>query len=308
MSRIIKAVIGALAFAITAQTAMAADMPRKAPLYKAPVVVPFSWTGFYVGANAGYSWGRASADLTQTSVTSTTATITTGGTPIASATVVSPPSVFAGNDRVRMNGWLGGFQAGYNWQISQWVLGIEGDIQATGERGGTTLFCFPLGTPCGAGTLASGTANYNLRWLGTLRGRAGVTWDRVLLYYTGGLAVGQIRVDVTDSIAGGLLTPATVATASNNVTRAGWVLGAGIEGAVTDNWSVKVEYLHVDLGSFDTSANGLATGAFSTTIGAFVTTLTQTTTFNSQVRARFIDDIVRVGVNYRFGGPVVAKY
>src|SRR5437899_615708 len=77
MRKILVAGIGLLAFAAMTQGAAAADMPVKAPLYKAPIVVPFSWTGFYVGVNAGYSWGRANTDLTETSITTTTATITT---------------------------------------------------------------------------------------------------------------------------------------------------------------------------------------------------------------------------------------
>jgi outer membrane immunogenic protein len=306
MRNLVVAGLGLLAVAAMPQRAGAADLPVKAPL--APVAVPFSWTGFYVGANVGYSVGRADTDLGETSVTSTTATITTlGGTPIATATVVSAPVVFAGSDRAKMNGWLAGVQAGYNWQFDRWVWGIEGDVQVAGERGGTS-FCFPTGTPCGAATTAIGTANYSLPWLGTLRGRTGATFDRVLLYVTGGLAAGQVRADFNDGIAPGVLTPAGTATASGNVTRLGWVIGAGIEGAVTNNWSVKLEYLHVDLGSVSASATGSTMGSQSFTIGDFITTLSQTTTFNSAFRARVTDDIVRIGLNYRFGGPVVARY
>jgi len=308
MRNILVAGLGLLAVAV-AQGAAAADMPVTAPLYKAPVVVPFSWTGFYVGENAGYSWGRANTDLTKGSITTTTATITDlAGAPIASASVVAAPVVFAASDRARMNGWLGGFQAGYNWQVDRWVWGIEGDFQGTGERGGTTVFCFPVGVPCGAATTATGSADYSLRWLGTLRGRAGLTWDRVMLYATGGLAVGQIRADYTDGIAAGEQTPAAVAVASTSVTRAGWVLGGGVEGALTDNWSVKVEYLHVDLGSFDGSSTGSTSGSFSAVLGNFRTTRAQTTTFASLFSTRFTDDIIRVGLNYRLGGPVGARY
>jgi len=229
MRKVLVAGLGLLAVVAMPRGTMAADLPVKAP--PPPVAVPFSWTGFYVGANAGYSWGRANTTLVESSVTTTTATITTlAVTPVASATAITPVT-FVGSDRAKMNGWLGGFQAGYNWQINRWVWGLEGDLQLTGERGGTS-FCFPLDTACGAGTTTAGTANYSLRWLGTLRGRAGMTWDRVLLYATGGLAVGQIHGDFTDGIAAGPLTPATLATTSSNATRAGWVLGAGIEGAV----------------------------------------------------------------------------
>jgi outer membrane immunogenic protein len=305
-----KLLIGVAALAAMGTPAFAADMPLKAPPVVAPVL--YSWTGFYVGGNLGYSWGRANTDLTETTQTTTTATITTlAGTPIASATVVGTPVVFRGSHRTEMDGWLGGFQAGYNYQVNRWVWGVEGDLQATGERGGTN-FCFPENLNCGPGTAAGGTASYRLRWLGTLRGRVGYAWDRVLFYATGGLAVGQIDASYTDSIAASTLTPLTTVAVSSTATRAGWVAGAGVEGAFRNwnNWTWKIEYLHVDLGGFNALAAGSATGAFSAVIGDFRTSITQTTAFNSAYHSHFSDDIIRVGVNYRFGAApvVVAKY
>jgi len=123
---------------------------------------------------------------------------------------------------------------------------------------------------------------------------------RGLIYATGGLAVGQIHADYTDGLAVGLLTPAAAATASGTVTRAGWVLGAGFEEALTDRWSVKVEYLHVDLGRFSGSPAGITTGSTSLVIGSFTTTLAQSTAFGGVFNTHFTDDILRVGVNYRF--------
>jgi outer membrane immunogenic protein len=307
-----KLLLGSMAIAamVGGGPALAADLPVKAP----PMVVPvaYSWTGFYVGGNGGYSWGRAGTDLTETSVTTTTATISTlGGTPIASATVVGAPVVNAASDRARVDGWLGGLQAGYNYQVDRWVWGIEGDLQITSERGGTTL-CFPLTVACGAaGTTALGIANYSLPWFGTLRGRVGMAWDRVLFYATGGLAYGRVRADYTDAIAAGVITPASFATTSAGVNRAGWVVGAGIEGAVAANWTVKLEYLHLDFGSFSGSTTGVAAGSFSAVLGDFRTTISQSTTYNSLFRTRFTDDILRVGLNYRFSAvapAVVTKY
>jgi len=299
MRKILIASLGLMAVTAMPQVAWSADLPVKAP---PPPVVPFSWTGFYVGANAGYSWGRANTDLTETTVTTTTATIATlAGTPIASATVVTPV-VHTASDRANVNGWLGGFQAGYNWQVGRYLWGVEGDLQFTGERGGTS-FCFPAGVPCGAAT-TTGAADYRLRWLGTLRGRAGVTWDRVLLYATGGLAVGDIHSDFSDGIAAGLLAPAALVTVGSNTTRAGWVAGAGAESALTRNWSVKLEYLHVDLGGFGGLPTGSTTGNFSAVIGNFRTAITQVNAFTSQFHAHYTDDIVRVGLNYRFGDSV----
>ncbi len=298
--------LGTMAILATAGagSALAADLPLKAP----PIVVPiaFSWTGFYVGGNAGYSWGRASTDLTETEIV--TATISTlAGTPIASATATS---VFTGSDRARLNGALGGLQAGYNWQTDRWVWGIEGDLQITGERGGVLICPTTPGTPppvCPSLGTVYGTANYSLPWFGTLRGRTGIAWDRALLYLTGGLAVGQVKADYTDAFFGGLGIGFPPAVGSRSLTRFGWVVGAGIEGAVAENWSVKLEYLHVDLGSFDNAV--ASNGGFSAVLGDFRTTLA--ITLNSAFHTRVTDDILRVGLNYRFSAvapAVVTKY
>jgi outer membrane immunogenic protein len=302
--------MGAAGAVLAGAQAFAADLPVKAPPV-APAIA-YSFTGFYVGANGGYSWGRASTDLTETSITTTTATITTlGGTPIASATVVGPPVQFVGSDKARVDGWLGGLQAGYNYQFDRWVWGIEGDLQITSERGGVG-FCFAPQLFCQPGTVALGAANYSFPWFGTLRGRVGVVaFDRVLFYGTGGLAVGQIKGDYVDAIAAGLLTPAAAVTTSVSQTRVGWVAGAGIEGALWGNWTLKIEYLHMDLGSIAASATGLTAGAFAANIGDFRTTLTQSTVFNSAFHTRFTDDLIRIGLNYRFGwapAPVVTRY
>ena len=300
-----KLLLASAAFVLFAGTsALAADLPVKAPVYKAPVEPVFSWTGFYVGGNVGYSWGRASTDLTET--VNTTATITTlNGTPIASATATTTS---AGSDRAHLNGGLVGIQAGHNWQTDRYVWGLEGDIQWTGERGGITICPVAAGVaagPCPGPTGTQfGTASYRLPWFGTLRGRVGVTFDRVMLYATGGLAAAEIKADYTDGTFGGTtLNP--LATGSANTTRAGWVFGGGIEGAIDRNWSIKAEYLHMDFGSIDQSIS--ASGVpLSVVIGDFRTTLSQNLT--SAFHTRVTDDVFCIGVNYRFGGPVVAKY
>ena len=264
-----------VAIALFAGTpAVAADLPVKAPVVPAAI---FSWTGFYVGGNVGYSWGRASTDLTE--ITTTSATITTlAGTPIASASVTTNT---VGSDRARLDGALGGVQAGYNKQINKWVLGVEGDIQWTGQRGGLTICpvvpgTAPVACPGATGT-QFGTANYRLPWFGTFRGRAGVTFDRILLYATGGLAVGEVKADYVDGFLNSTAPPFATAAGSASTTRAGWVVGAGAEAAIGGNWSIKAEYLHMDFGNVDqnVSANGVP---LSVTIGDFRTTLSQSLT------------------------------
>jgi outer membrane immunogenic protein len=273
---------------MVATSALAADLPART-YTKAPVYVDpgYDWTGFYIGLNGGYSWGNSSN------------TFTAAGLP-------------AGTASQHMDGWVFGGQAGYNWQFNRsWVFGIEGDIDATGQRGTATLApntTVTVSAPPPAGvalpivtttTTTTGTFDEKLSWLSTLRGRIGVLpTDRVLLYVTGGLAVGEVKatsgVTTATSVTQTFGTPpgptSVSALAGASSTRAGWTIGAGIEGAIGGNWTAKLEYLYVDLGNVnDTFAGG---GAF-----APLTTSSHVT-----------DNILRAGVNYRFGGPVVARY
>jgi outer membrane immunogenic protein len=211
-----------------------------------------------------------------------------------------------------MDGWVFGGQAGYNWQFNKsWVFGIEGDIDATGQDGTATLgpttavtvfvppFSARLNPTATTTTTTTGTLEEKLPWLATLRGRIGVLpTDRVLLYVTGGLAVGEVKS--TSSVA---TTSSTVlsfgtnpaptsagALAAASSTQAGWTIGAGVEGAIGGNWTAKLEYLYVDLGTVNNTFVGVVPFAPLTT------------------SAHVTDNILRAGVNYRFGGPVVAKY
>ena len=160
MKRLILASAALVAFT-AAGPAVAADMWVKAPYH-----VPWSWTGLYVGANAGYSWGRSRSD----------ATFTSEVTGAIFATV---------SDTLKLNGGLVGLQAGYNWQVDRVVFGIETDIQGTGERGSAS---FPCPTLCSPNGPVTATLDQRLRWFGTLRGRLGVTGSPIMAYLTGGLA------------------------------------------------------------------------------------------------------------------------
>ena len=247
-------------FALVGGTAGAADLSRPAPVYKQPPpVVVYSWTGPYWGVNVGYSWGKLQNDWTLNGV----------------GTVSESQDV---------NGVIGGFQSGINWQVGYWVFGMEADIQASGQKGDTTYCVFDCaGAIIGPVNVA---ADHKLTWFGTARSRIGVLpTDTILLYVTGGVAYGQVQSNYAFSAGG-------VAFGSSELkdTRAGWTAGAGIEGAFGDGWSAKLEYLYVDLGK-----------------------RTETITLNGITTAswdhRFTDHIVRVGLNYRWGGaPVVAKY
>jgi outer membrane immunogenic protein len=278
---------GAVVASMLATTgAYAADLAPR-PYTKAPIIVDpgYNWTGFYIGGNIGYSWGR-SRD---------TSTLTNGAGTV----------LFTSADRSNLNGVVGGGQIGYNWQMQNWLWGLEADIQGTDEKG-TRLFTCPTGicTPFTidpniriAVVLVPGVAvplalTQKIDWFGTVRGRVGVLVDpKVLLYATGGLAYGEVKSSETIGAFTGF---------SNTSTKVGYAVGAGIEGAIGGNWTAKLEYLYVDLGR--------TSGSFATTIPAFGAGVVASGALTSSYSSRVTDNVLRVGLNYRFGGPVVAKY
>jgi len=124
------------------------------------------------------------------------------------------------------NGGVFGGQIGYNWQVNQFVVGVETDIQWSG---------IDVDRRCGGG----GTIHCQVSndWFGTARGRLGVAVDRWMPYVTGGLAYGEVSASVTGN-------------RGASETQAGWALGAGIEYAFNGPWTARLEYLHIDLGDF----------------------------------------------------------
>jgi outer membrane immunogenic protein len=249
----------ALGLTALATSAMAADLPRKAPP-AAPIqtVQPISWTGFYVGVHAGYSWGRWGGDLTYDP----------GGGPIE----VFDPA----HRTIDAHGSLAGGQIGFNYQLNWFVFGLEADASWTNLKGS------------GSFNTAPGDFNWaietRLDWFGTVRGRAGVAVDNFLFYATGGVAFGQSKANlvVTDVIPCCLNT----AVASANESDVGWTVGGGVEWMYSRNWSVKAEYLYVDLGSADYHFVGTTFVGTPHTTDSFLGNLT----FN----------VVRVGLNYKF--------
>jgi outer membrane immunogenic protein len=276
-----RTLIAGAAFAslLVATSASAADLPvyTKAPA----VAAVYDWTGFYIGTNLGYSWGRGSTNGTATG----TQTVTSN---LAPTTVTPVSGLLSG--RADVNGFIGGGQLGYNWQAGSFLYGLEGDIQFSNERGSGDVVCSLGVTVC-----PTFTRDYKLDWFGTARGRIGyLPAERILLYATGGLAYG--------GFSGSSWTlPMDIGTWSH--TNVGWTVGAGVEAALGSNWSVKFEYLYMDLGNVGGSS---ATNTTVTAIRGTTTTTTLAYAFNT----RFTDNIVRVGLNYKFGGPgpVVAKY
>jgi outer membrane immunogenic protein len=272
--------------------ALAADLPRKAP---PPVVEVWNWTGFYVGVNGGYSWGEADTDVIADATVRSRVFrgFGTAGQTLLQDTTVSFPGFLVGSGTTDVEGWVFGGQAGYNWQSNQFVFGIEADLQATGQDGSITFCTTPA---CGAGAF-SVTADYKLDWFGTLRARAGVLVNpRVLLYATGGLAVGHFEADYTAGIVG--LPPVVF---SDSKTKAGWAAGAGVEAFVAKNWLFRVEYLFMDLGDVASGAGatGIATAIFPNTPGVDLTTVVDTSAA-AAARTSFHDHILRAALSYKF--------
>lgn len=247
-------------------SAVAADMPVKMPV-KAPVVAIDPWVGPYVGVNIGYSWGPWNTDSNQ--------------------------AVFdfeSFNASPKVNGILGGIQAGYNFRLApQWIWGIEGDIQITGEKAHQNWLDpnGPLeGGPADFVPRPGGTAalshDWKFPWFGTLRLRAGYNpAENWLLYVTGGLAVGESKYSFTFSQPGAAPTPTTYAL-SQSSTNVGYAVGAGGEVKLDRRWSVKAEYLYIDLGT--RTINTLDIDGFPFSVSYHVR-----------------DHIGRIGLNYAFG-------
>ncbi|MGO4404200.1 outer membrane protein [Bosea sp. RAF48] len=189
MKKFLLASVAALGI-VAAGAASAADLPsRKGPV-AAPVYVPvFTWTGFYVGANAGYGWGNVNSN--------------------------------GFNNIGNLDGFVGGGQVGYNYQIGQFVVGAEADIQGADLSSGGNFF----------------GASVKTEYFGTVRARLGVAFDRFMPYITGGWAYGNVKTSIPG-----------IGFSSDRTHTGGWALGGGLEYAITNNIIAGVEYLYVDLG------------------------------------------------------------
>ena len=253
--------------------AIAADLPVKAPIYKAPVAAVYNWTGCYAGGNIGYSWGRSSGDFNAPDLA-----------------ILGLPTSYSVSHN--LNGLIGGAQIGCNRQFNNtWVLGLEADFQGSAEKQSSSRSDpFDFEGFFGSSefpTTVTGTVNQTIEskilWFGTLRGRAGfLLTPTILLYGTGGLAYG--KASVSDTITLATSSPSTAATIiGDSKVKIGWTVGAGIEGAFpnSNDWTWKVEYLYVDLGSFSGAGTDPVVGPYNWS-------------------ARLTDNILRVGFNYRF--------
>lgn len=209
---------------IMATGAVAADLPIIEPIYSTPL---YDWNGFYAGINGGYGGGLFEHPFV-----------------ISSEGDGGPFDVLSGSIDVTAGGFVGGVQAGYNWQWNNNVLfGIEGDIQGSTIDGRVSLNLTDIDDVLPFDTLDA-DAGTRLDWFATLRPRIGWVNDRFVVYGTGGLAWGQTTSSISASIDG-----TSVFDTSITNDRFGWTIGAGIEYALTDTITFKTEYLYTDLGS-----------------------------------------------------------
>ena len=221
-----KMAIALLATTAISATALAADLPsrRAPPVFVPPPAIPvFTWTGFYVGAQAGYEFGRSTA--------------------FASTPALGGVAANGANP----NGFIGGGHVGYNFSTQSipvlgtlgpfggagGVIGIEGDVDGSDYHRTYLL-----------GGISNGVRE-DIQ--GSVRGRLGIAVDRALFYATGGVAFGSLHNSYLNTFNG--------FTDSYNNTRVGYTVGGGIEYAITNNFSLRAEYRYTDYGSF---SNNLA--------------------------------------------------
>jgi outer membrane immunogenic protein len=266
VKKFVLAIVGIAAIGMVG-SAGAADLP-KAPVYKAALEAPYSWTGLYVGINGGA--GRSNDNGVAFSPANTdTAIFFTGAVP--------------GNVGTQASGGVAGGQIGYNWQTpANWIFGVEADFDWANIKGsGSVATNVPPFVPF------TTSAQTKLDDFSTLRLRAGHTWDRVLVYGTGGVAFGKADLQTSVSTPAFCGPGGVCAVNATSKWLVGWTIGGGAELGLTPNLSAKLEYLYYDLGS----VSHTAVDPLDTPPGVPV--------FGSS--ASFRGSVVRVGLNYRFG-------
>jgi outer membrane immunogenic protein len=276
--------VGAVALA---GSALAADLPSRAPppVYLPPAPI-FTWTGVYLGGQIGYAWTNHKSDYYH------------NGFYYLDPIGQIDPVYFADGYHHNQNasGVIGGAHVGYNLQINQWVLGLEGDVD--GSSLSKTVNFSPYSTYYA--DFIPTSVHTSLGVQGSIRGRIGIAFDRVLLYGTGGVAFGGFNTSINTTYGGNILYPNYFGGHDSfSSTRVGWTAGGGIEYAVTNNWSIRAEYRYTDFGRTTNYLVNSYTPFFGEAI-------------YSNVRHHLAENRVQVGFSYKFDtyhpAPVVAKY
>jgi outer membrane immunogenic protein len=251
----------------------------------------------YVGFYAGGVWGRGKTSA-NTNCPELNPAGTIGGyycdstAPASRANATAVTNAASGS--LSSTKFTGGVQAGHNWQIGSFVYGIEGDFGAfklNGARSVSDVYGASVGSAVNIGDRFVVGNSINTDWLLTARGRIGWTHSNWLVFATGGLAVSRVTVTTTfsDNHAAGGISGAN-RSASESKNKVGWTLGGGMEVALTRHWSLKGEYLYIDLGSLGVVANvahpGIPPGVgYSNALG---------------VSTDLAAHIARLGANFRF--------
>jgi outer membrane immunogenic protein len=271
MHRLIVMSLAAAGVSVGLTAATAADISPAPVFAKAPIAAaaPFSWSGFYLGAQGGAGWGTTTDDVRSFAVN-----------PISgdnfSATAITPQD--------QINGWHGGFTAGYNWQVNQLVLGVEGDWSFADISGKGD--CSDLPNRLNPDIICSRTSK--LGNFATIDGRVGFAVDHALVYVKGGAAYGHFTQAASAEIP--FIPPFGVFSASATDNRWGVTAGVGVEYAFARNWSAKLEYDYLDFGTRTVTLNGSVNpNAFGAPASVSVT---------DSIREQV--SVVRAGVNYRF--------
>ena len=271
-----------MALAAAILPASAADMPVETLYQPRPAIVVFRWTGVHFGAHVGGAFGSKNETPAPFGLL-----LSPGPTPTPNP--CSSPSLLLLNCgslapspvSLDVSGLVVGGQLGADYQIENWVVGVEGQASWTNAKGSTS--CGGLGSPA-VFTVIVGSCTAKLDNLGTAAVRAGYAFDRLLVYGKGGAAWTNDNYQVK------FTTSFTPMLFSANELRWGWMVGAGVEYAFTDTWTAKIEYNYMDLG-----ADSLRM------VEAFGTVLLDT-----NIRERM--NVVKIGVNYRFGpAPILVR-
>ena len=252
-----------LAAIATSTAVLAADLPNKRVAPVAPVAPIFTWTGFYAGVNAGVNWSNRNVNSTWYDVSGQSSAVE----------LASYAPLPYSNQRT---GFIGGIQVGYNYQINQFVIGAEADFM--GIAANQTSSSAPLDL---VGYTIVSTTKVQQQWLGTVRARAGFAVDRFLVYATGGLAYGSTKLStISNDYEAGAVVRSYTGQKTN--TDAGYVVGAGLEYALTNNWLLRAEYLYYNLGK---------AGATATRVND---------QFYTKVGTTIDGNIVRAAISYKF--------
>jgi outer membrane immunogenic protein len=270
----LRLIAAALAASFAAGPAFAADLParKEAPVYVAPTSV-FSWTGFYGGANIGWAGMSLKNDYYTPG----------GGFPFWLPGDAAPISAGGGNSFSEGGVAFGG-QAGYNYQMGMFVAGLEADFDWLSLSGHSTVVASGA-TP---GVVALYNTNARVDWMMTVRPRLGLALGQFLPYITGGLALVHSSFGQTVLFPPGGAAAVSDGGLAYSSTDSTWTLGGGMEYALSPNWSIKAEYLHVFMPDKTLTSWGHSPYFGASSLIAYTRTLSQSI------------DTVRLGVNYRF--------